>query len=319
MSRSDDLSTSFAKVDNAEVNVETAESVTTSCVSDVKSASPLPGSPHSYEKNSPQEDNCASDSRSKPSTTHFSKSTGASASPALVAFQCSDAQDIAASPRLPRLKLRKSAKSSSQAGAAAVGKEGDSLKPKPGRRKKKDSEPSNNSVITDYFQVRRSGRQTKSEIQREKQHQLEQMILSGCEHGLEIKEFDCKGRGVVATKDFKKGDFVVEYAGDLIDIATAKQREEKYEADPEIGCYMYYFKCGTKQHCVDATAESGKLGRLLNHSSKGGNCCTRSLEVKGVARLILEAKRDITKGEELTYDYGDRSKASIESHPWLKL
>lgn len=240
-------------------------------------------------------------------------------SPAIVAFQSLDRKGVSSPPSLPKLKLRKSARSNTQADAAAAVKDGDSLKPKPGRRKKKEPEPVKNKVITDYFQVRRSGRQTKSEIEKEKQHQLEQMILSGCQDGLEVKEFKLKGRGVVATKDFKKGDFVVEYAGDLIDLATAKEREEKYAKNTEVGCYMYYFKCGSKQHCVDATAESGKLGRLLNHSSKDGNCCTRSLEVKGVARLILVAKRDISSGEELTYDYGDRSKASLESHPWLKL
>ena len=64
----------------------------------------------------------------------------------------------------------------------------------------------------------------------------------------QVKEFECKGRGVVATKDFSRGDFVVEYAGDLIDIGKAREREEKYAKNPEVGCYMYYFKCGSKQH-----------------------------------------------------------------------
>ena len=71
-------------------------------------------------------------------------------------------------------------------------------------------------------------------------------------------------------------------------------------------------------HSVDATAESSRLGRLLNHS-RNGNCTTKSLVVNEIPRLILIAKRDIKKGEELSYDYGDRSKAAIEAHPWLKL
>ncbi len=58
---------------------------------------------------------------------------------------------------------------------------------------------------------------------------------------LQIVEFEGKGRGVVATRDFKRGDFVVEYAGDLIDRKTAKSREEKYKKNSKIGCYMYYF------------------------------------------------------------------------------
>lgn len=68
---------------------------------------------------------------------------------------------------------------------------------------------------------------------------------------------------------------------------------------------------------VDATKESDRLGRLINHS-KNGNCQTKLHDINGIPHLILVASRDIQEGEELLYDYGDRSKASIEAHPWLK-
>lgn len=68
---------------------------------------------------------------------------------------------------------------------------------------------------------------------------------------------------------------------------------------------------------VDATKETDRLGRLINHS-KCGNCQTKLHDIDGVPHLILIASRDIKAGEELLYDYGDRSKASIEAHPWLK-
>lgn len=68
---------------------------------------------------------------------------------------------------------------------------------------------------------------------------------------------------------------------------------------------------------VDATKETARLGRLINHS-KNGNCQTKLHDINGVPHLILVASRDIDEGEELLYDYGDRSKASIEAHPWLK-
>ena len=42
-------------------------------------------------------------------------------------------------------------------------------------------------------------------------------------------------------KSFCKGDFVVEYSGELIDIGTAKDLENKYSLDASKGCYMYYF------------------------------------------------------------------------------
>lgn len=68
---------------------------------------------------------------------------------------------------------------------------------------------------------------------------------------------------------------------------------------------------------VDATKETDRLGRLINHS-KNGNCQTKLHDINGIPHLILVASRDIEEGEELLYDYGDRSKASIAAHPWLK-
>ena len=69
---------------------------------------------------------------------------------------------------------------------------------------------------------------------------------------------------------------------------------------------------------IDATAESGKLGRLLNHS-RHGNCCTKVVNINNHPHLILVAAKDIESGVELLYDYGDRSKEALEAHPWLAL
>jgi len=68
---------------------------------------------------------------------------------------------------------------------------------------------------------------------------------------------------------------------------------------------------------VDATRESGLLGRLVNHSRLRFNCATKVVDVDGKPRLILVASRDIRVDEEMLYDYGDRSKESLEAHPWL--
>ena len=56
-----------------------------------------------------------------------------------------------------------------------------------------------------------------------------------------VIQIEGKGRGVVATFPFTKGDFIVEYAGDLVNYTTAKKREVTYSADQRLGCYMYYF------------------------------------------------------------------------------
>lgn len=51
-----------------------------------------------------------------------------------------------------------------------------------------------------------------------------------------------------AVRGFTKGEFVVEYHGDLLDLAEAKTREAEYSKDPETGCYMYYFQYQTKTY-----------------------------------------------------------------------
>ncbi|XP_017769249.1 PREDICTED: histone-lysine N-methyltransferase pr-set7 isoform X2 [Nicrophorus vespilloides] len=170
--------------------------------------------------------------------------------------------------------------------------------------------------LTEYFPVRRSVRKTNKIALEEKQRTLEQNLRKGIEQGLRIRNFEGKGRGVVANKMFQRGDFVVEYSGDLIDTAEAKRREVKYAQDQNTGCYMYYFKHKSQQYCIDATAETGRLGRLVNHS-RNGNLVTRTIDVDGLPRLVLVAKDTIEIGNEVTYDYGDRSKESLRYHPWL--
>ncbi|XP_069134860.1 LOW QUALITY PROTEIN: N-lysine methyltransferase KMT5A-like [Argopecten irradians] len=198
----------------------------------------------------------------------------------------------------------------------------DTSQSRKGRKKtsKKNSEPDqlNNSLVTDYFPIRRGSRRCKSELEKEILTDIEDKILNKKEEGLKIVEMENKGRGIVSTKAFKRGDFVVEYAGDLIALSDAKEKERMYSEDPETGCYMYYFRHKNNSYCIDATAESGRLGRLINHSKTAANCRTKLVEVNNKPYLTLVAARDISLGEELLYDYGDRSKTSLESHPWLK-
>lgn len=58
---------------------------------------------------------------------------------------------------------------------------------------------------------------------------------------LQISQYEGKGRGIEATIKFYKGDFIVEYAGELIELKEAKSREEIYKRDTSYGCYMYFF------------------------------------------------------------------------------
>uniref|UniRef100_A0A182RS90 [histone H4]-lysine(20) N-methyltransferase n=1 Tax=Anopheles funestus TaxID=62324 RepID=A0A182RS90_ANOFN len=161
--------------------------------------------------------------------------------------------------------------------------------------------------ITEFYPIRRSVRKTKKEVQVERDRDIEQAIREGREEGLKIEHFEGKGRGIVTTRPFFKGEFVVEYIGDLISVSEAKQREQIYAKDDNTGCYI-----------IDATAESGRFGRLVNHS-RNGNLVTKTVPINNRPHLVLIAKEDIEKGAEVTYDYGDRSKEALQHYPWLAL
>ncbi|XP_045467257.1 N-lysine methyltransferase KMT5A [Harmonia axyridis] len=171
-------------------------------------------------------------------------------------------------------------------------------------------------TVNNFLPVRKSIRKTKTTVLEEKQKNLEKILRNNIEEGLKICYFDGKGRGIVADKQFKRGDFVIEYSGDLIEISEAKKREEMYATDQNAGCYMYYFEHNNHKYCIDATPESDRLGRLVNHS-RNGNLMTKTVSVDGKPRLVLIAKEDIEIGQELLYDYGDRSRESLRYHPWL--
>ncbi|CAF0970469.1 unnamed protein product [Adineta steineri] len=175
----------------------------------------------------------------------------------------------------------------------------------------------NESLLT----LRRSKRQLSKQLGITKYKSatsFDSFIETRCEDGLEARHTGTvRGRGVYTTKKFFRNDYIVEYAGELLTQAEAKQRENIYGRNHNIGCYMYYFKWGEKVFCVDATEETNRLGRLINHSRKNSNCQPKVFVVRDQPRLVLVALRDIDIGEELFYDYGERRKDIIESFPWL--
>ena len=60
-------------------------------------------------------------------------------------------------------------------------------------------------------------------------------------------------------------------------------------------------------YSVDATDESNtSMGRLINHGRKAANLVTKVVVIEKQPRLCFYASRDISKDEELFYDYGEK-------------
>jgi histone-lysine N-methyltransferase SETD8 len=135
--------------------------------------------------------------------------------------------------------------------------------------------------------------------------------------GLEVKKIPGKDRGVVATRTFSKGEILLEYSGDLLTSKQWREKEKIYKQKQNLGSYVLKFKNLGQTWYIDATQETNKLGRLVNHTRINPNCYLKKIIIDNVPRIFLVAKYEINCGDELSYDYGDRDPASFKYFPWL--
>ncbi|MBN3318242.1 NSD2 methyltransferase, partial [Atractosteus spatula] len=107
-----------------------------------------------------------------------------------------------------------------------------------------------------------------------------------------------KGWGLVAKRDIKKGEFVNEYVGELIDEEECRARI-KYAQENDIT--HFYMLTIDKDRIIDAGLK-GNYSRFMNHSCQP-NCETQKWTVNGDTRVGLFAVCDIPAGTELTFNY----------------
>ncbi|KAK7311510.1 hypothetical protein RJT34_09708 [Clitoria ternatea] len=115
-----------------------------------------------------------------------------------------------------------------------------------------------------------------------------------------LKWFKCgkKGYGLKALEDVAKGQFLIEYVGEVLDMQTYEARQREYALK---GHRHFYFMTLNGSEVIDASAK-GNLGRFINHSCEP-NCRTEKWMVNGEICIGLFALRDIKQDEELTFDY----------------
>ncbi|KAL6633998.1 hypothetical protein ACP70R_026669 [Stipagrostis hirtigluma subsp. patula] len=121
------------------------------------------------------------------------------------------------------------------------------------------------------------------------------------------------GWGAVTLEPLEKGDFVIEYVGEVIDDATCEQRLWDIKKRGDRNFYMCEI---SKDFTIDATFK-GNVSRFLNHSCEP-NCKLEKWQVDGETRVGVFASRSIKIGEPLTYDYrfvhfGEKVKCHCEA------
>ncbi|XP_019107476.2 histone-lysine N-methyltransferase ATXR7 isoform X3 [Beta vulgaris subsp. vulgaris] len=104
--------------------------------------------------------------------------------------------------------------------------------------------------------------------------------------------------GLVALEPIEAEDFVIEYVGELIRPRISDIREREYEKMGIGSSYLFRLDDG---YVVDATKRGG-IARFINHSCEP-NCYTKIVSVECQKRIFIYAKRHISAGEEITYNY----------------
>jgi SET domain-containing protein len=111
---------------------------------------------------------------------------------------------------------------------------------------------------------------------------------------IEVYQSRVHGKGVFALCHMAAGETVIEYVGEVITMAEAQRRHPHDPSNPE---HTFYF------HIDDARVIDGLYGgndsRWINHSCRP-NC--EPVEIKG--RIFIQTRRQVWRGEELTFNYG---------------
>uniref|UniRef100_A0A8C9W7U4 Histone-lysine N-methyltransferase NSD3 n=1 Tax=Scleropages formosus TaxID=113540 RepID=A0A8C9W7U4_SCLFO len=114
----------------------------------------------------------------------------------------------------------------------------------------------------------------------------------------EVFKTDRCGWGLRTKQDLKKGDFVMEYVGELIDLEECRLRIKHANENRVTNFYMLTL---TKDRVIDA-GPKGNFSRFMNHSCSP-NCETQKWTVNGDVRIGLFTLCDIEAGTELTFNY----------------
>ncbi|KAJ6916100.1 hypothetical protein NC652_018707 [Populus alba x Populus x berolinensis] len=130
-----------------------------------------------------------------------------------------------------------------------------------------------------------------------------------CRNGIRVK----LGWAVRAGEPILRGTFICEYIGEVLDEQEANDRRDRYGKE---GCsYLYKIDAhtndmsrmveGQSHYFIDAT-KYGNVSRFINHSCMP-NLANHQVLVNSMdsqrAHIGLYASRDISFGEELTYNY----------------
>lgn len=131
------------------------------------------------------------------------------------------------------------------------------------------------------------------------------LVQNGPLDCLIVREVAGKGLGLFTTRTIQKGQFICEYAGEVISLQEARYRidiNKKYNAMNYVLIVREHYGERVIVTCIDPEC-FGNIGRYANHSCDP-NSSLVPVRVEGIIpRLCLFACREVKNGEEVTFDY----------------
>ncbi|XP_058127584.1 nuclear receptor binding SET domain protein-like [Anopheles ziemanni] len=121
---------------------------------------------------------------------------------------------------------------------------------------------------------------------------------------LEVRDFEEKGHGLVASESITYGKFIIEYVGEVIDRNELNRRVKENRQNTN------YFLRIDHLMTIDA-GQKGNVSRFINHSCNP-NCKMQKWNVGYAPAIGLFATKDIKAGEELTVNYNSKYFASMK-------
>lgn len=116
---------------------------------------------------------------------------------------------------------------------------------------------------------------------------------------LKLNKSGIHALGIFALENIDKNDFVIEYVGEVVRDKIAELREQHiYARMRDSSSYLFRID---QESVVDATFK-GNLARFMNHSCDP-SCTAKIISINGRQSICVYAKKDISIGDEITYDY----------------
>ncbi|WVW86390.1 hypothetical protein I302_108436 [Kwoniella bestiolae CBS 10118] len=115
---------------------------------------------------------------------------------------------------------------------------------------------------------------------------------------VEVVLTEKKGFGLRAGSAIPSNTLIYEYIGEVVAEKTFRKRMQQYADE---GIRHFYFMMLQKEEYIDATKKGG-IGRFANHSCNP-NSEVQKWVVGRRLRMGIFTKRDVVKGEEITFNY----------------